>query len=233
VTFNKPIEVASFTTDDIASFTGPEGPIKVTGVTVVPDSDDRQFEITFPTQSAEGEYIMVIGPDITDREGHRMDQNRNGINGEPVDQYTARFMINHCLGPDGFGYTACVHPFEDIDLDPAAKDVFPILASGDDTSVRVSLGTNTFNFYGTVYDSLFVSSNGLISVGSANSSAANDILLSAPLQPAIAPLWGDWIKTSGSPMILGKFEDTDHDGTPDRLIIQWNRVEGAPSPPGL
>lgn len=91
--FSEPIDVSTFTLADIVSFTGPSGPIEVLAVAPVAGSS-RQFEIRFAPQSEEGNYTLVIGPDISDLAGNLLDQNGNGIGGEdPQDRYTARFTI--------------------------------------------------------------------------------------------------------------------------------------------
>src|SRR5262249_49604667 len=73
--------------------------------------------------------------------------------------------------------------------------------------------------------SLFVSSNGLLTFGSAYDSALDTDLTSKPSQPAIAPLWDDWrTDLNVNDQVLGKFQDTTGDGVPDRLIIEWNQV---------
>ncbi len=77
-------------------------------------------------------------------------------------------LEDRCLLSDGFGYTATAVPFENLDLQAGQPGVFVILQSGDDVSVPVDLGKDTFNFYGSVYtgnNALYVSSNGLISLG--------------------------------------------------------------------
>jgi subtilisin family serine protease len=97
-TFDVPIDVSTFTTDQIDSFTGPNGDIPVADVQVVPGSDNMQFDVLFATQTAVGQYSMTIGPNILDEQGNPMDQNRNGIPGEiPGDEYTARFNLQ---GPE-------------------------------------------------------------------------------------------------------------------------------------
>ena len=95
VTFNEPIDPASFTPAKIVSFVGPSGPgIPVSTVTAVTGTANTQFDLTFPTQHTLGNYIMTIGPDIRDTAGHPMDQNGNGTPGEiPGDQYILRFTI--------------------------------------------------------------------------------------------------------------------------------------------
>lgn len=95
VTFNEPVDPASFTPGKVASFVGPSGSgILVTSVTPVAGTVNTQFDLNFATQHTLGNYVMVLGPDIRDMAGHPMDQNGNGIPGEvPGDQYVLRFTI--------------------------------------------------------------------------------------------------------------------------------------------
>jgi hypothetical protein len=120
-------------------------------------------------------------------------------------------------------YSVGSTPFLPVNLVSGAPGVFTIIQYADDTSVGVDLGSNRFNLYGTTYsgaNSLVVSSNGLISLGSSNSAFGNQDLTSNPQQATIAPLWDDWLKTSGSPMVLGEF-----DAVNNQLIVQWNQVQ--------
>ena len=76
----------------------------------------------------------------------------------------------------------------------------------------MDLGTNTFRFFGRSYtgaSSLFVSSNGLLTFGSANSAWSNTDLSTGIPQAAIAPLWADWYSFGPSPMVVGQFQDTN------------------------
>jgi hypothetical protein len=228
VTFNKPMDPTTFTPDQIASFTGPGGPIPVTDVSVVPFTNNTQFDISFDPLGDLGAYSMVIGPYISDTYGNLMDQNQNGIPGEiPGDQYTAHFnVVSTTAGPDGFGYTATVTPFENHEI-LGLPGTFTIINYADDAAAAVDLGSNTFTFYGTTYtgnNRLFASSNGLITFGSGNSAHVNTNLTNSPTQAAIAPLWNDWIKTTGTPMLLGKFDAFDDNGVPHQLILEWNQV---------
>lgn len=92
-TFNEAINPGTFTDADIASFTGPGGPISTSyTITAVSGSNNTQFDVTFTTQTAAGTYTMVIGPGITDTAtpGNPMNQDNDGTNGEATqDQYTA------------------------------------------------------------------------------------------------------------------------------------------------
>jgi subtilisin family serine protease/subtilisin-like proprotein convertase family protein len=86
VTFNEAMDSTSFAPADV-SFTGPGGAI---GVTVTPVSGSTtQFDVSFASQSAPGDYTMVIGPNINDVSGNPMNQDGDGTNGEATqDQYT-------------------------------------------------------------------------------------------------------------------------------------------------
>jgi hypothetical protein len=94
VTFSEPMDPSTFTLDKVASFTGPQGPIPVTSVAVVPFTGNTQFDITFAPSTLLGSYTLVIGPDIRDIYGNAMDQNQNATSGEtPDDQFTAQFAL--------------------------------------------------------------------------------------------------------------------------------------------
>jgi methionine-rich copper-binding protein CopC len=100
VTFNEPIDPATFRLDSIDSFTRTVGDsvTDLSGtlqqVTPVPGSGNRSFDISFTTQTDLGNYQLVIGPNILDLAGTPMDQNGNGIPGEiPGDEFTAQFAL--------------------------------------------------------------------------------------------------------------------------------------------
>ena len=104
VTFSERIDPATFTLGDIVSFTGPSGGITASGLSVVPGTNNRQFDITFPNQSEIGYYTLVIGPDIRDTSGDPMDQDRDQVPGEnPDDTFAATFRIVPFLGRYDFG----------------------------------------------------------------------------------------------------------------------------------
>ena len=94
VTWSEPINSSTFTPADITGFSGPGGTITVSSVAVVPASNNRQFDVKFPTQTTFGSYTLTIGPNIADAAGNLMNQDNDGDNGEPVaDQYTATFSL--------------------------------------------------------------------------------------------------------------------------------------------
>ena len=136
------------------------------------------------------------------------------------------------LGSEGFGYTAYTHTFEPLDLVPGANGVITVRATGNNNASQVTLPAgNSFNFYGVSFTSFHVSTNGLITFGTAVTSANNTNLTSSPSQRAIAPLWDDWLNTTGNAILLAKYEDLTGDGVNDRLILEWNNVQGSTSSP--
>ncbi len=123
------------------------------------------------------------------------------------------------------GYDAVVYPYDPTVLTGSTPGVTTLIHSGDNVDTKLSLGTNKFNFYGTTYTSIYVSSNGLVTFGSGTTAANNTNLASSPTQEAIAPLWDNWVSTNGFPMVLSLLQDTNGDGVPDRLIIEWNNIQ--------
>lgn len=124
--------------------------------------------------------------------------------------------------PDSFGYRAVTHPYSSDTLAAGGDGVFTFehLSQTDDASQQLLLPEGkSINFYGTSYDRLWVSSNGLITFGGGNNAYANtDLEQSSVTQPAIAPLWDDWItQHEFQDRVLGRFDG-------GRLIIEWSYV---------
>ena len=95
VTFDKAIDVSTFTSEDIVSFTGPNGGISTSyTITSVSGTGNKVFDIRFGVQSSPGTYRLTLGPNIMDTDGNAMNQNGNGVNGEdPGDRYTAETVL--------------------------------------------------------------------------------------------------------------------------------------------
>jgi methionine-rich copper-binding protein CopC len=76
VTFSLPMAPGSFTLAQVSGFTRTAGADTtdllpaLTGVTVVPFSNDTEFDIAFATQGRAGAYRLTLSPDITDRYGN-------------------------------------------------------------------------------------------------------------------------------------------------------------------
>jgi subtilisin family serine protease/subtilisin-like proprotein convertase family protein len=100
VSFSEAMNPGTFTADDV-SLTDPDGTaIPVTGIQFVPGSGNTQFDLSFDPQTTPGQYAVTIGPDVRDAAGNKMDQNRNGINGEAEDVYAGTFQVpRRPLGP--------------------------------------------------------------------------------------------------------------------------------------
>ncbi len=227
ITFSRAMRVSSFTTDQVTLF-GPNGVIPVTITPINPaNGAATQFTLSFAAQSAEGTYTTVIGPNVTDVYGNKMDQNSDLVTGGgSADQFFGQFSIHPALGPDAFGYNAALVAPPNLEIDGQAG-TFTILAASDDDSVPVSLNGNTFNLYGVTYTSLYVSANGLISFTGPDTRYQSEDFTSEAGGPLIAPLWDDWIKTTGTPMVEGQFRDFVN-GKPTHLILEWNQVQHYP-----
>lgn len=100
-------------------------------------------------------------------------------------------------GPDTFGYVATdqvTYTFNDITATGAQ-----VLNGVDDSVVQVSLGMD-FNFYGTTYNSAYLSSNGVIMFGGANAGWTNFDLSASQFSggPAIFTYWDDLVTFNDS-----------------------------------
>ncbi len=141
------------------------------------------------------------------------------------------------IGPDAFGYRAMdgvAFAFEDISITGMR-----VLAGLDDRFVSAPLGFS-FSFYGTAYDRVYFSDNGLITFSEGTAASSNRDLSqhSSPggeyssSLPAIAALWDDWQFQYGSgPEPSDPQPDAAYcllAGLPGerRFIVQWNRVFG-------
>lgn len=94
-TFSESMDPTTFTTDQVVSFTDPQGnDIPINDIQPVDGSNNTQFDVSFDPLPLAGTYHMVIGPNILDTFGNPMDQNGNLIGGEvPDDEYTAQFAV--------------------------------------------------------------------------------------------------------------------------------------------
>jgi extracellular elastinolytic metalloproteinase len=231
--FSEPMDPASFSiASDVLSFTGPGGAnllSQVSGFSFNPAG--TQLTVNFSPQAVVGSYSMTIGPDILSADNqHAMDQDRDTIPGEPGDTYTGSFSYATQLS-DSYGYTAGAWGFEALDLVYGSSGVTRILENNDDTSASIPIGTNSFRFYNTTYNSsstvaIGASENGFVSFGNLSTVSANTDLTS-PSAARVAALWDDWVTNqSSTDQVLYKYEDLNNDGTSDRLIVEWNDVEG-------
>ncbi len=87
VQFNEKINAGSFTVADV-SLAGPGGAFAATSVAPVGGTNNTQFDIAFAPKTTAGAYTLTLGVDIFDIAANRMNQNGNGVNGEPGDRFT-------------------------------------------------------------------------------------------------------------------------------------------------
>ena len=126
------------------------------------------------------------------------------------------------VGPDAFGYLAqAVTPtFQDISTTGT-----PVLQGVDDGTFFLSstaLAGFKIRFYGTLYNSIYFSSNGLITFGSGNSEFFNEDLSNDPSQAAISPFWDDLIVTGQPDSAV--YWQVQGPGAARQLVLEWKDV---------
>ncbi|MGD2063523.1 MAG: hypothetical protein PVF51_08090 [Nitrospirota bacterium] len=96
------------------------------------------------------------------------------------------------IGPDAYGYRATDQtPYNFVDIRGTGTNAFPAYTD-DGAAGPLGIGFS-FDFYGTTYTDVFLSTNGLMSFGSGNNAWTNQDLTSSasPAQPVISPYWDD------------------------------------------
>lgn len=102
VTFDVPIKSSTFLQQDV-SILGPAGPVAVSEDPQLVSGN--QYRINFAQQTAYGTYHVYVGPNIANAAGVVMDQDRDGIAGEPwEDRYDASFTLLDVTGPRVTGH---------------------------------------------------------------------------------------------------------------------------------
>ena len=86
VTFDEAIDPGSFTAEDVV-LRGPSGGSIPVTVSVVAESGDTEFTLSFAEQTQRGSYRLAVGPAVTDTAGNAMNQNDNIINGDGADAF--------------------------------------------------------------------------------------------------------------------------------------------------
>lgn len=111
IEFSHDMAQSSFSlAEDIVTFQGPGGAITPTGFTWL---TPRELEISFPTQTAEGQYELVLAPTIVSTAGFALNQDGDLTPGETIeDRYTATFSIIPAtdLGTIEYHQMAGLHP---------------------------------------------------------------------------------------------------------------------------
>ena len=118
VTFDETVDAATFTAADV-SLSGPNGAINITGVNQI---SPVAFDVTFANQTTVGDYVLNVGPDISDIAGNLMNQDGDANNGEATDDvfnktiplvtvptFEAYFDFGTTGSPIANGYTRVAH----------------------------------------------------------------------------------------------------------------------------
>lgn len=89
VSFNEPIDGASFTAAAV-ELRDPQGRlIAVDAPQAVVGTESRQFLITFPPQTVRGQYDLTVGPRVKDLAGNALNQDRDASPGTAADVFRA------------------------------------------------------------------------------------------------------------------------------------------------
>jgi hypothetical protein len=146
---------------------------------------------------------------------------------EPNDSFaTARPLAGNrgALGsvvPSTLAYLGVAQPFVFEDIS-ATGTVIAGLTGVDDSFASVPIGFS-FPFFNTTQTNVFVSSNGLLTFGAANSTFTNTDLTTVPGQDAIAVFWDD-LHTAGGVAGSNVFSQVLGSGPNQHLTIQWNKI---------
>jgi hypothetical protein len=127
-------------------------------------------------------------------------------------------------------YTASVvtPTFEDISATGTG-----VLHGLDDDFVQLTaaqLAGFTFPFFGTTYNTLFVSTNALITFGAGDRIYSNTDLTTSPPEATIAPLWTDYVTFDASSVVYWQVLGT---GASRHLVIEWKNVQFYPGGGGF
>jgi hypothetical protein len=90
IQFNRAIDTNSFSPEKFV-IRGPLGDVTPTGISQI---GDRLYRIEFPPQTEDGAYHFVLLPSLRDADGFELDQNANGVPGEPEDAYTFTLLLD-------------------------------------------------------------------------------------------------------------------------------------------
>ena len=100
VTFNEPIDIESFTAEDVV-VTGPSGPVTILSPEQV--AGFATYRIRFAEQDfASGDYSITIGPEVRNVIGNLMNQDGDDVNGEAnEDAFVGQFNWPVCRSGTG------------------------------------------------------------------------------------------------------------------------------------
>ncbi|XZE55327.1 cadherin domain-containing protein [Planctomycetaceae bacterium SH139] len=209
------VDVATLGTGDIR-VVGPGGYDELaTFIGVDDDSTGTQRVATYSIPAPNGIWDAdVSGTYTISLEAEQVADIAGNFN-EPGTIATFEVDISPTIGPDGFGYVGYPLMFDFQDISQTGTLV---LEGVDDGTALIAPGSGfEFSYYGTNYDELHVSSNGLITFGAAYSFFDNTDLTSAPDMPSFAVLWDDLAANAGG----GVFWELVGTGAEQKLILQW------------
>ena len=165
------------------------------------------------TSAASVPYNLVVTRDATfDVEG-----NDTAATAQPLD--ISRGALGSIIRGGAYQAAAIASGFDDIS---GTGTVIAGLTNVDDASVSIPIGF-TFSFFGVPNTTVFVSSNGLLTFGAANTTFTNADLTTLPPQAAIAPFWDD-LHTGGGQPDSNVFFQVSGEGPDQHLTIQWNKI---------
>ena len=100
--FSQPLYSQTFTVEDVR-VEGPGGAVRATGVAQL---SQKTYRVTFVRQTELGIYTVTVGPDVLGLTGSPMDQDADGVAGEPgADCYVATFTVGDIHGPRVVSYS--------------------------------------------------------------------------------------------------------------------------------
>ncbi len=146
--------------------------------------------------------------------------NASSTSAPPVTRFLLGAPTTTLINTD-YGFRSVAPGF--VDIAPTGT-IITALNFVDDGSTSIPIGF-AFPFYGTLRNSIFVGSNGVLSFGAGVNTFNNVDLTSggAPVQAVIAPYWDDlMINFGGNSHVF--FQVFDVGGPDERLVIQWNEV---------
>ncbi len=137
VTFSESINQNSFTLADILI----EGPNGIIQTQTAPEFvSGNTYRIRFPNQVAYGLYHVYVGPDIENLFGNKMDQDRDGIDEESIDdRYDASFTIIDVWGPQVISHEPLI---------PVNMGVDHVKVSFDELIDMMSIDVSDFSLMG-------------------------------------------------------------------------------------